>query len=54
MELSFARMWDHSLEGKFVPLNIDKRFLLKFCVSVAFFITDSCRIKICGWSISDS
>jgi hypothetical protein len=25
VELSFKRMWDHSLEGKFVPLNIDKR-----------------------------
>ena len=28
VELSFTRMWDHSLEGKFVPLNIDKRSLL--------------------------
>ncbi|KAL5145213.1 Glucose-6-phosphate isomerase 1, chloroplastic [Glycine soja] len=28
VELSFARMWDHSLEGKFVPLNIDKRFIM--------------------------
>ncbi|WJX65810.1 rhamnogalacturonan endolyase [Trifolium repens] len=28
VELSFKRMWDHSLEGKFVPLNIDKRFIL--------------------------
>lgn len=28
VELSFRRMWDPSLEGKFVPLNIDKRFIL--------------------------
>ncbi|KAK8465675.1 hypothetical protein PHAVU_009G144850 [Phaseolus vulgaris] len=28
VELSFTRMWDPSLEGKFVPLNIDKRLLL--------------------------
>ncbi|XP_062116129.1 probable rhamnogalacturonate lyase B isoform X3 [Humulus lupulus] len=28
VELSFTRMWDPSLEGKFVPLNIDKRFIL--------------------------
>lgn len=28
VELSFTRMWDPSLEGKFVPLNIDKRSLL--------------------------
>ncbi|KAI9097617.1 hypothetical protein K1719_025388 [Acacia pycnantha] len=28
VELSFTRMWDPSLEGKFVPLNIDKRFVL--------------------------
>lgn len=28
VELSFKRMWDPSLEGKFVPLNIDKRFIL--------------------------
>ncbi|XP_024026668.1 rhamnogalacturonate lyase B isoform X1 [Morus notabilis] len=28
VELSFTRMWDHSLEGKFVPLNIDKRFIV--------------------------
>ncbi|KAK7827968.1 rhamnogalacturonate lyase [Quercus suber] len=26
VELSFTRMWDPSLEGKLVPLNIDKRF----------------------------
>lgn len=25
VELSFTRMWDPSLEGKSVPLNIDKR-----------------------------
>ncbi|KAL5559919.1 hypothetical protein UlMin_036130 [Ulmus minor] len=28
VELSFTRTWDRSLEGKFVPLNIDKRFIL--------------------------
>lgn len=28
VELSFLRTWDPSLEGKFVPLNIDKRFIL--------------------------
>ncbi|KDP41513.1 hypothetical protein JCGZ_15920 [Jatropha curcas] len=28
VELSFIRMWDHSLEGKYIPLNIDKRFIL--------------------------
>ncbi|KAK9930104.1 hypothetical protein M0R45_027160 [Rubus argutus] len=28
IELSFTRMWDPSLEGKMVPLNIDKRFVL--------------------------
>lgn len=34
MELSFRRMWDPSLEGKFVPLNIDKRSMVKYCVSL--------------------
>ncbi|XP_059460382.1 probable rhamnogalacturonate lyase B [Corylus avellana] len=28
VELSFSRTWDTSLEGKLVPLNIDKRFVL--------------------------
>ncbi|KAJ4851071.1 hypothetical protein Tsubulata_009587 [Turnera subulata] len=28
VELSFTRMWDPSLEGKYIPLNIDKRFVL--------------------------
>ncbi|KAK4742104.1 hypothetical protein SAY87_000105 [Trapa incisa] len=28
VELSFVRMWDFSLEGKHVPLNIDKRFIV--------------------------
>ncbi|XP_021888092.1 probable rhamnogalacturonate lyase B isoform X2 [Carica papaya] len=28
VELSFSRMWDPSLEGKFVPLSIDKRFIM--------------------------
>ncbi|KAF3447275.1 hypothetical protein FNV43_RR12455 [Rhamnella rubrinervis] len=28
VELSFTRMWDPSLEGKYVPLNIDKRFVM--------------------------
>ncbi|KAK4800460.1 hypothetical protein SAY86_020947 [Trapa natans] len=28
VELSFVRMWDFSLEGKYVPLNIDKRFIV--------------------------
>nr|POF25716.1 rhamnogalacturonate lyase [Quercus suber] len=28
VELSFTRMWDPSLEGKLVPLNIDKRFVM--------------------------
>ncbi|VFQ99017.1 unnamed protein product [Cuscuta campestris] len=28
VELSFARPWDPSLQGKLVPLNIDKRFVL--------------------------
>lgn len=29
VELSFTRTWDTSLEGKLVPLNIDKRFVSK-------------------------
>ncbi|XP_057975101.1 probable rhamnogalacturonate lyase B isoform X2 [Malania oleifera] len=28
VELSFAKKWDPSLEGKLVPLNIDKRFVM--------------------------
>ncbi|XP_058780720.1 probable rhamnogalacturonate lyase B [Vicia villosa] len=28
LELSFSRSWDTSLEGKLVPLNIDKRFIM--------------------------
>ncbi|KAL6297194.1 hypothetical protein ACE6H2_005336 [Prunus campanulata] len=28
VEVSFTRMWDPSLEGKYVPLNIDKRFVM--------------------------
>ncbi|KAK6160917.1 hypothetical protein DH2020_004298 [Rehmannia glutinosa] len=28
VEVSFSRPWDPSLEGKLVPLNIDKRFIL--------------------------
>ncbi|XVF36558.1 hypothetical protein REPUB_Repub19eG0067900 [Reevesia pubescens] len=28
VELSFTRTWDSSLEGKVVPLNIDKRFVM--------------------------
>ncbi|KAH7567624.1 hypothetical protein JRO89_XS07G0107000 [Xanthoceras sorbifolium] len=28
VELSFLRMWDFSLEGKYIPLNIDKRFIM--------------------------
>ncbi|KAI7738655.1 hypothetical protein M8C21_021952, partial [Ambrosia artemisiifolia] len=28
VEVSFSRPWDPSLKGKFVPLNIDKRFIL--------------------------
>ncbi|GLT93697.1 hypothetical protein SLE2022_114760 [Rubroshorea leprosula] len=28
VELSFLRTWDPSLEGKYIPLNIDKRFVL--------------------------
>ncbi|XP_031118751.1 uncharacterized protein LOC116022259 [Ipomoea triloba] len=28
VEVSFSRPWDPSLQGKFVPLNIDKRFIL--------------------------
>ncbi|KAE8057102.1 hypothetical protein FH972_013819 [Carpinus fangiana] len=28
VELSFTRSWDPSMEGKVVPLNIDKRFIL--------------------------
>ncbi|KAK4747511.1 hypothetical protein SAY87_014097 [Trapa incisa] len=28
VELSFVRMWDISLENKYVPLNIDKRFIV--------------------------
>ncbi|OVA15246.1 Rhamnogalacturonate lyase [Macleaya cordata] len=28
VELSFTRTWDSSLEGKLVPLNIDKRFVM--------------------------
>ncbi|EEF35024.1 lyase, putative [Ricinus communis] len=28
IEISFTRMWDSSLEGKYIPLNIDKRFIL--------------------------
>ncbi|KAJ1692996.1 hypothetical protein LUZ63_009694 [Rhynchospora breviuscula] len=28
VEVSFTRMWDPSLQGKLVPLNIDKRFIV--------------------------
>lgn len=28
VEISFTRMWDPTLEGKFVPLNIDRRFIM--------------------------
>ncbi|XP_020236101.1 probable rhamnogalacturonate lyase B isoform X1 [Cajanus cajan] len=28
VELSFTRTWNSSLEGKFAPLNIDKRFIM--------------------------
>ncbi|KDO81266.1 hypothetical protein CISIN_1g042458mg [Citrus sinensis] len=28
VEISFTRTWDSSLEGKLVPLNIDKRFVM--------------------------
>ncbi|CAN1185311.1 Rhamnogalacturonate lyase [Linum perenne] len=28
IEISFKRMWEPSLEGKAIPLNIDKRFIL--------------------------
>ncbi|KAF8411333.1 hypothetical protein HHK36_003880 [Tetracentron sinense] len=28
VELSFTRTWDPSLRGKYVPLNIDKRFIM--------------------------
>ncbi|GMI82767.1 hypothetical protein like AT1G09910 [Hibiscus trionum] len=28
VELSFARNWNPSLEGKYIPLNIDKRFIM--------------------------
>ncbi|CAH8251745.1 unnamed protein product [Arabidopsis lyrata] len=28
VEISFLRTWDPSLEGKFIPLNIDKRFVM--------------------------
>ncbi|KAJ0086595.1 hypothetical protein Patl1_08702 [Pistacia atlantica] len=28
IELSFLRFWDSSLEGKYIPLNIDKRFIM--------------------------
>lgn len=35
VEVSFTRMWDPSLEGKYVPLNIDKRSLLNSCKDFA-------------------
>ncbi|KAG6648678.1 hypothetical protein I3843_07G160200 [Carya illinoinensis] len=28
VELSFTRLWDPSMEGKLVPLNIDKRYIM--------------------------
>ncbi|XP_044511799.1 probable rhamnogalacturonate lyase B isoform X2 [Mangifera indica] len=28
VELSFSRLWNSSLEGKYIPLNIDKRFIM--------------------------
>ncbi|KAM6570128.1 hypothetical protein CsatB_018113 [Cannabis sativa] len=28
VEISFTRTWDSSMQGKFAPLNIDKRFIL--------------------------
>ncbi|MFS7913229.1 putative rhamnogalacturonate lyase [Helianthus anomalus] len=31
VEVSFSRPWDPSLKGKFVPLNIDKRYIRVFC-----------------------
>uniref|UniRef100_A0A2P2INM9 rhamnogalacturonan endolyase n=2 Tax=Rhizophora mucronata TaxID=61149 RepID=A0A2P2INM9_RHIMU len=36
VELSFTRMWDPSLEGKYIPLNIDKRFIL-LCGTSGFY-----------------
>lgn len=36
VEVSFTRMWDPSLEGKYVPLNIDKRSLLNSYKVFAF------------------
>ncbi|KAG4200528.1 hypothetical protein ERO13_A05G216800v2 [Gossypium hirsutum] len=33
VEISFTRTWNHSLEGKFIPLNIDKRFIMLRCSS---------------------
>lgn len=36
VELSIKRMWDHYLEGKFVPLNIDKWLLVKIWIGILF------------------
>jgi rhamnogalacturonan endolyase len=32
VELSFTRTWNFSLEGKFAPLNIDKRFFFIYSI----------------------
>jgi len=34
VELSFTRTWNSSLEGKLAPLNIDKRFLVTYLLSL--------------------
>lgn len=36
VEVSFTRTWDPSLQGKLVPLNIDKRYinLVNYLISI--------------------
>ena len=38
VEISFTRLWDPSLQGKQVPLNIDKRYSIKsyLCICLWF------------------
>ena len=34
VEISFTRLWDPSLQGKQVPLNIDKRYSIKSYICI--------------------
>lgn len=36
VEISFTRKWNHSLEGKIVPLDIDLRYVFSFVILFYF------------------